>query len=1240
MPLLEIPIAASLDDQAIGQELSSVYPPDTAIARFTNSVAGVWAQKSRGGDTTYRIRNALFQWDTSAIPDNAVITGAWLRVHVLSRGDVDNRSIRIRYYNWGGSSNTDYTAEDFDSGGTAAQDGYDITNLTAGQVNDIPITDFSGINKSGTTKLRVSVTGGQPTGSQDENWASFENTNSQPVAKLVIRYNTPSIIGTPSPNVNANGTTATGTREATLNDGELLVAFIGARNNVLPDMASVPTGWVAKGRSGSTASGTHFIFQKYIDGTTYTAATEPSSYDWTFGGGLSAASTVIIFRVRGAAPGGIEADAQFSANTTADNSIECPSITPLGSDRLVLMMGGQTANVTTHTPPADTTEFFDHNEAVGIRSFAGMYFIADGSATGQKVITMDTGTSANQGLTFAIEPFSNTQTLRPTTGGAATNLNSNAYNAGLIDEPTNVAGAYPGDWLTGVDPSPTSTQHPQQFADARALWTGSTAHTWTNEANARDTSDATFASYALGANSTDYIDHWSFNAADFTGIPSGATITGIQVLVRMRAGTNNRLTAFIQMATANGSVLGNEYQVDGGTAIPTTVGDFGGNATWDTLPTRAQLVTGTFGIRTRLRRTNTVTAEMYSIKVTVTYVDPTTAQTINTEVRAPMTDPSSSLSATANGTLKIRVGKKGTGTNPQVRAELRNAAGTLLGTPIANTTVSALASAGGVELTNTFAQSLIGAGTDVVVWVVGTGASGGLVEVDSIEAVVEIASTQSLSHTVNITVSASISSVKGVAKQLPFSVTGAFSVSKAIAKSLAYSAAAAVTTVAQRVKLLTLNFAASAAPTVQRAVGKRVSIPVGAAITMLKAASRRLTFAASAAVSTSKALTFLKNIAISASATLNVNRGVGKSIGIPVNATVAVQALKVFLKNLTFAISASPTIRRAVAKALPFVTTSNIGVSKSVTKGVLNIVVGASPTVSKNVGKVFNFGAGVAVSTQALKVFLKNLTFAVSASPTIRRALGKTLPFTATSNISISKGVTKTILNAVSANPAVRKVVGKAFNFGASVAVNTQALKVFLKNLTFNVSATIASPRRAVGKVIPVDVSVPVTVRRGTGKVLAFTVNVPLTIQKVISKAIGFGALVSVITDAVKDAVTLAHTINIGVSASPTVRKAASIVRSFSTTATPTTQRSVAKRITTNVATAIGLQKSVGKTITTGVNVIASVIQAIAGVLGGQPGIKFQRKPKQDALFSVNEKQKASFTTQSKLSAWFWRKDT
>ena len=57
-------------------------------------------------------------------------------------------------------------------------------------------------------------------------------------------------------------------------------------------------------------------------------------------------------------------------------------------------------------------------------------------------------------------------------------------------------------------------QNGPEYVAARALWSGSAAHTWTNIGNATDTSETTLASFSLGANNTDYTDYFSYAAGD------------------------------------------------------------------------------------------------------------------------------------------------------------------------------------------------------------------------------------------------------------------------------------------------------------------------------------------------------------------------------------------------------------------------------------------------------------------------------------------------------------------------------------------------------------------------------------------------------------------------------------------------------------------------------------------------------------------------------------------------------
>jgi hypothetical protein len=323
-------------------------------------------------------------------------------------------------------------------------------------------------------------------------------------------------------------------------------------------------------------------------------------------------------------------------------------------------------------------------------------------------------------LTFALEP--SVETLRPTAVSGLSNLTGSHTD---IDQD-------PDETITDVGlagSNPSGLTNGPEYVDARALWSGSAAHTWTSEANALNTSETDFASYALAANTTDYTDLWSFNAADWTDLPADAVITGVTIESKWRAGTASRLTAWVQLATVNGTLLGTEQAVNAGAAIPTTAGGvLYSNAHSGTMPTRAELVTGTFGVRTRMRRSNTVTAELYAIKVTVTY-----SRTVNTQADVAMGNPIGALATgAATGEIRGRISKTGTGSNPQGRIEVRNAAGTLLGTPIADTTITE-SDPDGQIVSGTFNQSIILDKDDVVLRFVGTGASGGLSRLIAVE---------------------------------------------------------------------------------------------------------------------------------------------------------------------------------------------------------------------------------------------------------------------------------------------------------------------------------------------------------------------------------------------------------------------------------------------------------------------------------------------------------------------------
>ena len=436
------------------------------------------------------------------------------------------------------------------------------------------------------------------------------------------------------------------------------------------------------------------------------------------------------------------------------NSADSPAannLSGLTTDHLVIRVGTAHAGTTavtlqvvadanhnlrggTHTTPTQSRPTGVMDVPVATAGTDPASAFAEGSYGLQRTDTANNFSSVI-GVSFALKGVSGaggppTEDLVPSGAPTTQTGLTGAYTA--IDDPTDPA-LDDGDWMTGTDPSGTAgtTQnHAAQDPDTPSqAVTGFTATTLTSEANIFDTSDATAATHAPGTNGVDYGRYFQFNAADFSGIPSDATINSIAVRVRAGTSNANRLSLWMQVMAANGgTVIGQEGQTDGGTALPTTVQDYGANTSpaLNAVPTRAQLVSGTFGVRLRWRRTNTVTLSLYRIQVTVNYTTAgTPGSTTATEVIVPLSDPSTiTPDAAANGTLKMLVRKLGngiTGGNPTVIGELRE--GTTVRGSISSQTVS-----GEHEFTALVDQSTIVDWTNLNFRMRSNGVSGALVE--------------------------------------------------------------------------------------------------------------------------------------------------------------------------------------------------------------------------------------------------------------------------------------------------------------------------------------------------------------------------------------------------------------------------------------------------------------------------------------------------------------------------------
>lgn len=176
-------IAASGDD---GEVLSSSasYPPASASGT-DDSTADLDVLRWLSGGT-YAIRTGHLRFDTSSLPDGDAINSATLKLHIKTVANDDSRNLVFEYYDWGSSiSNGDWTA----TAPASPVATIALSSLTTSAVNNITITDLSGISKTGYTYFRIHISGGQPTGLNWVQMASFDDvTNPEP--QLVVNYGT------------------------------------------------------------------------------------------------------------------------------------------------------------------------------------------------------------------------------------------------------------------------------------------------------------------------------------------------------------------------------------------------------------------------------------------------------------------------------------------------------------------------------------------------------------------------------------------------------------------------------------------------------------------------------------------------------------------------------------------------------------------------------------------------------------------------------------------------------------------------------------------------------------------------------------------------------------------------------------------------------------------------------------------------------------------------------------------
>lgn len=187
------PITTSAHDSSASSNLSGTYPPISFDQCHDTDIVNEAIKHNDVGNFVSGV--GLFRWDTSSIPNDAIITSALVRLYVNTTFDDDNRSFLLEWMSdWGTCDSSEYTT-------TTAADahaGTDITSITGEASNDFALINLSNISLTGITAIRAHISGGEPTGYNQVQWASYDHV-SLAAPELLVTYDLPTPTDTPVP---------------------------------------------------------------------------------------------------------------------------------------------------------------------------------------------------------------------------------------------------------------------------------------------------------------------------------------------------------------------------------------------------------------------------------------------------------------------------------------------------------------------------------------------------------------------------------------------------------------------------------------------------------------------------------------------------------------------------------------------------------------------------------------------------------------------------------------------------------------------------------------------------------------------------------------------------------------------------------------------------------------------------------------------------------------------------------
>jgi len=173
---------ASGDDCEVYKQ-GATYPPSGSATVVTEQIqVGV----SKGWETDHFATHVgLVRFDTSPLPDGAIITAATLRL--CSSGGASDADGRVLNVDWYDPNNWPIDAADYSDAVSAGAGSLDVTSWPSyGNWAEIVLSGLSNISKTGYTGLRLGVSGGQPAGSNGLEFFTYDYGSLIP--QLVVTY--------------------------------------------------------------------------------------------------------------------------------------------------------------------------------------------------------------------------------------------------------------------------------------------------------------------------------------------------------------------------------------------------------------------------------------------------------------------------------------------------------------------------------------------------------------------------------------------------------------------------------------------------------------------------------------------------------------------------------------------------------------------------------------------------------------------------------------------------------------------------------------------------------------------------------------------------------------------------------------------------------------------------------------------------------------------------------------------